>query len=72
LLLIGRLYAGQKFLSFSTFILTAIIRLLLVASHIQWTYYVNYQNKVFRGTQHFEQRSTAGNKSDVSSGNSKG
>ena len=49
LLLIGRLYAGQKFCSAITFIIFGVVLLLLVASHIQWKYYVNYQNKMFGG-----------------------
>jgi hypothetical protein len=49
LLLIGHLYLGQKFISISTAILVTTIAVLLIASHVQWTYYVNYQNKVFGG-----------------------
>jgi len=47
LLLLRRLHLGAHICSTGTFILVAVIAILLLASHVQWTYYVNYQNKVF-------------------------
>jgi hypothetical protein len=47
----GRLFTGDKIWPVITFVinftLVIIFMLLLVASHIQWTYFVNYQKKVF-------------------------
>ena len=49
LLLLGsRLHHGAAFCSVGTFLLIGMIIILLFASHVQWTYYVNYQNKVFK------------------------
>jgi hypothetical protein len=51
LLLVSRWHAGVGVCSYLTLVLLALITLLLVASHVQWTYYVNYQNKVFGGNE---------------------
>lgn len=48
LLLISHFYRGGGMCSLRPFILAALIILLLRASHVQWKYYVNYQNKVFQ------------------------
>ena len=47
LLFIGRLYQGAGICSVATVLFVGTIVILLLASHVQWTYYVNYQNKVF-------------------------
>lgn len=47
LLFIGRLYQGAAVCSVATVLVVGTIMILLLASHVQWTYYVNYQNKVF-------------------------
>jgi hypothetical protein len=47
LLLISHLQFSAKRFSVGTAILTLAIPVLLRASHVQWTYYVNYQNKIF-------------------------
>lgn len=54
LLLVSRWHSGIRVFSFSTLALLALIMLLLIASHVQWTYYVNYQNKVFGGDKNAE------------------
>jgi hypothetical protein len=47
LLLISRLVYSQGWCCPATFILILTICILLRASHVQWTYYVNYQKKIF-------------------------
>jgi hypothetical protein len=47
LLLLARRAVDQQFLVAGSLILACAIALLLRASHVQWTYYVNYLNKVF-------------------------
>lgn len=47
LLLLSHLQYAQKRFSIGTLILIAAIPVLLRASYVQWTYYVNYQNKIF-------------------------
>lgn len=43
-------------------LLTATVGILLRASHVQWTYFVNYQSKVFRaGAEDVRERSASGN-----------
>ena len=51
LLLISFLHRGSTLCSLSTFVIIALVGLLLRASHLQWTYYVNYQKEVFGGKQ---------------------
>jgi len=46
-LLIVRLVRGVARCSVASFLLVAVIVILLWASHIQWTYFVNYQKKLF-------------------------
>ena len=45
--LISRLHVGPARWSVVTVGLCLAIIVLLRASHVQWTYYVNYQNKIF-------------------------
>jgi hypothetical protein len=47
LLLVSRLHDGQEWCAGSSILLVVVIGVLFRASHVQWTYYVNYQNKVF-------------------------
>lgn len=49
MLLVSRWHRGSTLCSLSTSVLIIIAGLLLWASHVQWTYYVNYQTKVFGG-----------------------
>jgi hypothetical protein len=49
-------------------ILIAVIAILLWASYIQWTYFINYQNKVFGRSVNAGQRSTTGNGGDLPAG----
>jgi hypothetical protein len=51
LLLISRWHSGVKVFSFLTLGLFALVTLLLITSHVQWTIYVKYQNKVFGGNE---------------------
>jgi hypothetical protein len=47
-LLVGRVSTGRAHLrSVSSGILLLVISILLVTSYVQWTYYVNYQKKIF-------------------------
>jgi hypothetical protein len=48
-LLVSRWHRGSTVCSLSTSVLIIIVALLMWASYVQWTYYVNYQNKVFGG-----------------------
>jgi len=48
-LLVSLWHRGSAIFSLSTLVILAVIILLLRASHVQWTYYVNYQTKVFGG-----------------------
>ena len=47
LLLVSHLIYSPNRFSFGTVILAISIAVLLRASHVQWTYYVNYLNKIF-------------------------
>lgn len=47
LLLASRLHQGTQVFSVSTLALVVTIGILLRASHVQWTYFVNYITKVF-------------------------
>jgi hypothetical protein len=49
LLLVSRLHSGHRAYSLTTVGLLAVIAVLLRASYVQWTYYVNYQTKVIGG-----------------------
>jgi hypothetical protein len=71
ILLASRFHDGVK-CSFSNLILVALIALLLVASHVQWTYYVNYQSKVFGGNKDAEKRPATGNENTSGGGITKG
>jgi hypothetical protein len=48
LLLYARLDHGAAICSVPTSLLAGMILMLLLASYVQWTYYVNYQTKVFK------------------------
>ena len=65
LLLISRLQHVPNRCSFANLIIVLSILVLLFASHVQWTYYVNYQTKVIRPKEHSnaEERSAGGNES---------
>jgi hypothetical protein len=49
MLMVSLWHRGSAICSLSTLIITVVIALLLRASHVQWTYYVNYQTEVFGG-----------------------
>jgi hypothetical protein len=49
MLLISLWHRGDAICSLATPVLVVVTALLLRASHVQWTYYVNYQNEVFGG-----------------------
>lgn len=55
-LLVSRWHRGIAVYSLSTYVLTIIVALLLFASYVQWTYYVNYQNAVFGGNKNAAQQ----------------
>jgi hypothetical protein len=62
LLIASRLHLGDKPSSAVMWLLVIVTVVLLRASHVQWTYYVNYLNKVFpERRENAEKRSTAGN-----------
>ena len=48
LVLMSRLHVESAQISVITVGLVMAIGVLLTASYVQWTYYVNYQNKIFR------------------------
>jgi len=47
LMIASRLYAGDKPCSAIVWLLVVVAMVLLRASHVQWTYFVNYLKKVF-------------------------
>lgn len=51
LLLLSRWHVGYAVWSLLTLLLLVLVTLLLRASYVQWTYYVNYQTKVFERTE---------------------
>lgn len=57
ILLSSRLIQGAAPCSIATVLLLGMIVILFLASHVQWTYYVNYQTKVFteKGNKHARQ-----------------
>lgn len=64
---------GAMLCSFRTLLFAIVILVLLRASHVQWTYYVNYQNKVFGPrSEDAGKRPAAGNAGEVRQGNSQG
>ncbi len=66
LLLGSRLYSGDKPCSAVIWLLAIASMVLLRASHVQWTYFVNYLNKVFaERSANVEERPTTGDKGDV-------
>lgn len=74
LLLYSRLDHGAAIYSVASSLLAGMVLILLLASYVQWTYYVNYQTKVFKekGAQDVGQRSTTGNEGKISEGSSQG
>jgi hypothetical protein len=48
LLLFTRIDHGAAICSVATALLAGMVVILLLASYVQWTYYVNYQTKVFK------------------------
>jgi 20S proteasome alpha/beta subunit len=74
LLLISHAQQTQKLCSSSSILLLIAIAVLLRASHLQWTYYVNYQSKVIRAKEptNAEQRSATGNVSKIHEGSTEG
>lgn len=61
LLIISRLHSGDRPCSAVMWLLVIIAIVLLRASHVQWTYFVNYLKKVFpERRENAGQRSTAG------------
>ncbi len=71
-LLISRWHRGSAVCSLSTSVLIIIGALLLCASYVQWTYYVNYQNKVFGGNDDAAQQPASGDKGALHSGSAEG
>jgi hypothetical protein len=64
LLILSRLYKGNKPCSATLWLLVIVTMVLLRASHVQWTYFVNYLNQVFgERSAHAEERPATGNKS---------
>jgi hypothetical protein len=61
LLLVSLWHGGNSICSLSTLVLVGLVALLLRASHVQWTYYVNYQKEVFEGAKDAEKRPAVGN-----------
>ncbi len=73
LLCVSRLDQGVSVLSVGTLLLAVSIGVLLRASHVQWTYYVNYQTNVFGGkNRDAEERSATGNEGQVHAGSTAG
>jgi hypothetical protein len=65
MLIVSRALNGQ-FYSTANLILLISMAILLTASYVQWTYFVNYQTKVFGGTpNHVEERTTTGDQSQI-------
>lgn len=66
LLLVSRLHQGVSPCSIGVFLLIIATLIFLFASHVQWTYFVNYQTKVFgKGESDAEKRPTTGNEGEV-------
>lgn len=65
ILFAGRTHAGAAFLSIGSGLLLLAIAVLLIASYVQWTYYVSYNKKVFRVevSKNAERRPASGNES---------
>jgi len=74
LLLISHTQQTDKLCASSNVFLLIAIAVLLRASHLQWTYYVNYQSKVIRAKEvrNADERSTTRNESDIHKRNAKG
>jgi hypothetical protein len=61
LLIVSRIYSGDKACSAIIWLLAIVMIVLLRASFLQWTYFVNYLSKVFcERRAHVEERSPAG------------
>jgi hypothetical protein len=64
LLLFGQVHGGVNLFSWQILLLLTIVLILFLASYVQWTYFVNYQKKVF-GREDAQQRSAVGNPGSV-------
>jgi H+/gluconate symporter-like permease len=66
ILILSRLHKGDSPCSALLWILVIIMLILLRGSHIQWTYFVNYLNKIFgERSDDAEKRSTSGDTSQI-------
>jgi hypothetical protein len=64
ILILSRLHKGDKPCSAILWLLVIVAMVLLRGSHVQWTYFVNYLNKVFsERSAHAEERPATGNTS---------
>lgn len=73
LLIASRVHAGDKPCSALIWLLVLVLVVLLRASYVQWTYYVNYMNKVFcERRDNAGQRSATGDTGSVHKGSSEG
>jgi hypothetical protein len=71
-LILSRLHSGDKPCSAVVWLLAITAIVLLRASHVQWTYFVNYLNKVFiERSGHADKRPPTGNESAVHKGSTK-
>jgi hypothetical protein len=71
-LFFSRLHGGSTLCSGSSAVLLIVFFLLLVASDLQWKYYVNYLKNVFGGNENAEERPTAGDASKISARSEEG
>ena len=71
-LLVSLWHGGSKICSLLTIALIGVVALLLRASHVQWTYYVNYQKEVFGGSKDAQRRSASGNAGEIPPRSEKG
>ena len=70
-LLVSRLqHTDQPICSIGTLLHAGVVVILLLASHVQWGYYVKSQNIIFEVHQDVEKHAASGNKSEVSKINS--
>jgi len=72
LLFISRIQHLPNRCSLANFVILLSIVVLLIASHVQWTYYVNYQTKVIRPEEELNarKRSTEGDTDSIHKGSS--
>jgi len=74
LLIADRLHMGDKPTSAIVWLLVIVFVVLLRASHVQWTYFVNYLKKVFpeRRSEDAGKRSTTGDAGAIHTGSQEG